>query len=115
MERARQQSNRGGRPPAGRGDARGYGGFNQPPPDNSRQVGSEDLRRLKANPRGQSSSPAHSFGPSNMFARNNSGRGSMGPGGNLLRAADSRTNSRTGSHGGKTEKEEPSRSRNAFE
>ncbi|KAI5303901.1 Eukaryotic translation initiation factor 4 gamma, partial [Ascosphaera pollenicola] len=114
MERARQQSHRGGRPAAGRGDARGYGGFNQPPPDNSRQVGSEDLRRLRANPRGQSSSPA-SFGPSTMFSRTSSGRGSMGPGGNLLRAADSRTNSRAGSSAGKAEKEEPSRSRNAFD
>ncbi|KAI5294230.1 hypothetical protein KEM52_004421 [Ascosphaera acerosa] len=115
MERARQQSHRGGggRMPPGRGDARGYGGFHQPPPDNSRQVGNDDLRRLRAS-RGQQSSPAL-FGPTTMFSRASSGRGSMGPGGNLLRTADSRTNSRAGSSAGKAEKEEPSRSKNAFD
>ncbi|KAI5298910.1 hypothetical protein KEM55_002794 [Ascosphaera atra] len=115
MERQRQQSHRGPRPAMGRGDVRF--GFNQPPPDyTTSKVGSDDLRRLQSKGRPQSQTPG-TFGPSNMFARSSSGRGApMGPGGNLLKSADSRTSSRGGSSMGSAKKEErdTSSSKNAF-
>ncbi|KAL1955476.1 hypothetical protein VTO42DRAFT_8502 [Malbranchea cinnamomea] len=118
MERARQQANRGGRPPLGRGDARNYTGFgNQtPPPDYaSSKVGTDDLRRLKS---GRSANQPVSFAPPSMFgSRSSSGRRNLGPGGNLVRGSeDSGASSRTSTPGGKDKKDEKesASSTNAF-
>lgn len=117
----RQQANRGGgggRPPIGRGDARGFGGYgNQaPPPDYaSSKVGSDDLRRLRTTPR-NTNAPT-SFGPSSLLgSRSSSGRKNLGPGGNLVRGSDdSAASSRTGTPpAGKKEEKEASSSMNAF-
>lgn len=69
----------GGRPPIGRGDARGFPSsgqnFGMPPPDyHNKTVGVEDLRRLgsKGSNR-QASAQGPTFGPTSMF---NSARGS---------------------------------------
>lgn len=68
----------GGRMPMGRGDARGFSGggqnFGMPPPDYSKNVGMDDLRRLgsKGGNR-QASSQGQTFGPTSMFS---SARGS---------------------------------------
>lgn len=68
----------GGRPPIGRGDARGFSSngqnFGMPPPDYHKTVGMDDLRRLgsKGGNR-QASSQGPTFGPTSMF---NSARGS---------------------------------------
>lgn len=120
MERMRQQANRGGgggRPPLGRGDARGFGGYgNQaPPPDYaSSKVGSDDLRRLRAT---RNTNQPTSFGPSSLLgSRSSSGRKNLGPGGNLVRGSDdSAASSRTGTPpAGKKEDKEVSSSINAF-
>ncbi|OJD16250.1 hypothetical protein AJ78_03587 [Emergomyces pasteurianus Ep9510] len=120
MERMRQQANRGGRMPMGRGDSRNFsGGYgNQPPPQDfaSSKVGSDDLRRLKTT---RNTNQPVSFGPSSMFgSRSSSGRRNLGPGGNLVRGGeDSGASSRTGTPpGGKDKKDdkEAASSVNAF-
>lgn len=119
MERMRQQANRGGgggRPPLGRGDARGFGYGNQaPPPDYaSSKVGSDDLRRLRTT---RNTNAPTSFGPSSLLgSRSSSGRKNLGPGGNLVRGSDdSAASSRTGTPpAGKKEDKEASSSMNAF-
>jgi translation initiation factor 4G len=94
QEAARSNQRGGGRPPAGRGDARnfssGYGG------QTSNQVGMDDLRRLKGSANRTSSGPI-SLGPASMLSsRSNSGR-RLGPGGYLGRPGeDSGASSRTG-------------------
>lgn len=122
MERMRQQANRGGggRPQMGRGDARSFNTYgNQAPPPNyaTSTVGSDDLRRLRANPR-NTNQPV-SFGPSNLLgSRSSSGRRNLpgGPGGNLVRGSDdSAASSRTGTPPvGKKEDKEATSSINAF-
>ena len=85
----------GGRPPAGRGDARnfpqGYGH------QSSTHVGMDDLRRLKGSAN-RSSTHNMSLAPSTLLqSRSNSGRSRLGPGGSLNRANDDGTSgSRTG-------------------
>ncbi|ROT42794.1 hypothetical protein SODALDRAFT_319397 [Sodiomyces alkalinus F11] len=83
----------GGRPHMGRGDSRGFGGYNQ---QTSNQVGMDDLRRLKGST-SRAASGNISLGPTSMFSsRSNSGR-RLGPGGSLGRAGeDSNASSRTG-------------------
>ncbi|KAJ6172030.1 hypothetical protein N7470_001097 [Penicillium chermesinum] len=92
MERQRQNSNRGGaggRPPMGRGDARGLSGYGHqaPPPDYaSSKVGSDDLRRLRST---RNTNQPMSFGPSSLLgSRSGSGRKGLGPGGNLKEDKD---------------------------
>jgi translation initiation factor 4G len=78
MERQRSQR-QGGRPQAGRGDARSFSG--QPPQDYARnQVGMDDLRRLAGGGRRAGQSSGQSLGPAGglMSSRNNSRRG-LGP------------------------------------
>ncbi|BDD58322.1 hypothetical protein MAP00_003608 [Monascus purpureus] len=116
MERLRQQTNRGGRPAIGRGDARNFSGYgNQVPPQDfaSSKVGSDDLRRLRTT---RTSNQPMSFGPSSMLgSRSNSGRRNLGPGGNLVRGSDdSGASSRTGTPTGKKEEKEATSSINAF-
>ncbi|PGH01592.1 translation initiation factor 4G [Blastomyces parvus] len=120
MERLRQQANRGGRMPMGRGDSRNFsGGYgNQAPPTDfaSSKVGTDDLRRLKT---ARNTNQPVSFGPSSMFgSRSSSGRRNLGPGGNLSRGGeDSGASSRTGTPpGGKDKKDdkEAASSINAF-
>lgn len=114
-ERQRQSSNRGGggRIPMGRGDARGFGYGNQPPPPDyaSSKVGSDDLRRLRAT---RNTNQPMSFGPSSLLgSRTNSGRKNLGPGGSLVRGSDdSASSSRTGTPTGS--KKEDNSSMNAF-
>ncbi|KAJ4425023.1 hypothetical protein N0V82_000305 [Gnomoniopsis sp. IMI 355080] len=106
---ASRSSNRGhqgsGRFNSGRGDARGYGGFQPNPASNT--VGMDDLRRLKGSA-SRAASGNVTLGPTSMFnSRSNSGR-RMGPGGSLTRGAeDSGGSSRTGTPG-------PQASVNAF-
>jgi translation initiation factor 4G len=95
-ERARQ-SQRGPRPPVGRGDVRSFsGGGMMPPPDYPRnQVGIDDLKKLTRGPRQTGAAPGSSLGPTSMLAsRSSSGRkGGLGP---LSRGAeDSGASSRT--------------------
>ncbi|KAJ5232371.1 hypothetical protein N7468_005327 [Penicillium chermesinum] len=120
MERQRQNSNRGGaggRPPMGRGDARGLSGYGHqaPPPDYaSSKVGSDDLRRLRST---RNTNQPMSFGPSSLLgSRSGSGRKGLGPGGNLVRGSDdSAASSRTGTPpAGKKEDKDASSSMNAF-
>lgn len=120
MERMRQQANRGGgggRPPIGRGDARGFSGYGSqaPPPDYaSSKVGSDDLRRLRTT---RNTNAPTSFGPSSLLgSRSSSGRKNLGPGGNLVRGSDdSAASSRTGTPpAGKKDEKEASSSMNAF-
>jgi translation initiation factor 4G len=91
--RSSQRGPPGGRPPAGRGDARNFS-YNQPAPN---QVGMDDLRRLKGSA-GRTASSNVTLGPTSMFSsRSNSGRARLGPAGALARAGeDSGTSSRTG-------------------
>ncbi|KAF4550912.1 Eukaryotic translation initiation factor 4 gamma-like protein [Elsinoe fawcettii] len=76
---------RGGRLPAGRGDARSFSQQGMPPPDYPRnQVGTDDLRRLQqrsAASRTASSGLGPTLGPgSSLFAgRSGSGRRGLGP------------------------------------
>ncbi|KFA75200.1 hypothetical protein S40288_00149 [Stachybotrys chartarum IBT 40288] len=67
-----QRGGGGGRPPAGRGDARNFSaGYSQ---QTSNQVGIDDLRRLKGSA-GRTSSQNVTLGPASMFSsRSNSGR-----------------------------------------
>ncbi|EEP77327.1 predicted protein [Uncinocarpus reesii 1704] len=118
MERKRQQASRGsGGIGLGRGDARnfsgGYGG--QPPLDYaSSKVGSDDLRRLKTS---RTTNQPMSFGPSSLLgSRSNSGRRTIGPGGNLVRGGeDSTASSRTGTPPGrKKDDKESASSTNVF-
>ncbi|KAJ5542467.1 MIF4-like type 1/2/3 [Penicillium sp. DV-2018c] len=115
-ERQRQSSNRGGggRIPMGRGDARGFG-YNQPPPPDyaSSKVGSDDLRRLRAT---RNTNQPMSFGPSSLLgSRTNSGRKNFGPGGNLVRGSDdSAASSRTGTPPGGKKEDKDTASMNAF-
>lgn len=83
----------GGRPQAGRGDARNFSAYNQALQN---QIGSDDLRRLKGSATRTPSASA-SFGPTSMFSsRSNSGR-RLVPGGGFGRAGeDSGASSRTG-------------------
>jgi translation initiation factor 4G len=84
----------GGRPQAGRGDARNFSaGYQQ---QTSNQVGMDDLRRLKGSA-SRLSSQNMTLGPTSMFSsRSNSGR-RLGPGGSLGRPGeDSGASSRTG-------------------
>ncbi|RFU71755.1 mif4-like, type 1 2 3, partial [Trichoderma arundinaceum] len=88
----------GGRPPVGRGDARGFsGGFSQ---QASNQVGMDDLRRLKGSSVNRTSSSNVTLGPTSMLSsRSNSGR-RFGPGGALGRPGDdSNSSSRAGTPG----------------
>ncbi|UKZ52406.1 hypothetical protein TrVGV298_006182 [Trichoderma virens] len=88
----------GGRPPVGRGDARGFSGnFSQPV---SNQVGMDDLRRLKGSSVNRTSSSNVTLGPASMLSsRSNSGR-RFGPGGALGRPGDdSNSSSRAGTPG----------------
>jgi translation initiation factor 4G len=102
LERARQQSNRGGRMPMGRGDVRNFsGGRGTPPQDyTSNNVGTDDLRRLGARTTRNSSNPGGPvLGPSSLLSgsRTNSGRRGLGPTGSLFgRGEDSGASSRTG-------------------
>jgi translation initiation factor 4G len=94
QENARSNQRGGGRPPAGRGDARNFSqGYQQ---QNNNQVGLDDLRRLKGSA-SRTSSQNVTLGPTSMFSsRSNSGR-RMGPGGSLGRPGeDSGASSRTG-------------------
>ncbi|KAF7538763.1 hypothetical protein G7Z17_g12573 [Cylindrodendrum hubeiense] len=94
QESARSNQRGGGRPPAGRGDARHFSaGYTQ---QASNQVGMDDLRRLKGSAN-RTSSGNVMLGPTSMFSsRSNSGR-RLGPGGSLGRAGeDSGASSRTG-------------------
>lgn len=82
LERQKNSSQRGGRPQMGRGDARGFGHQNMPPPDYSRNtVGMDDLRRLQN--RGASRQASGSMGPLGpggfMASRSSSGRKGLGP------------------------------------
>jgi translation initiation factor 4G len=91
MERQRRP---GGRPPAGRGDARSFS-QNMPPPDYPRnQVGMDDLKKLTRNARQTSSGPG-ALGPTSLLgSRSNSGRRGLGP---MSRGGeDSGASSRTG-------------------
>jgi translation initiation factor 4G len=83
----------GGRPQAGRGDARNFSAYNQALQN---QIGSDDLRRLKGSATRTPSTSA-SFGPTSMFSsRSNSGR-RLVPGGGFGRPGeDSGASSRTG-------------------
>lgn len=104
--RSSHRGNQGsGRFNSGRGDARGYGGFQPNPASNT--VGMDDLRRLKGSA-SRAASGNVTLGPTSMFnSRSNSGR-RMGPGGSLTRGAeDSGGSSRTGTPG-------PQASVNAF-
>ncbi|KAF2153807.1 hypothetical protein K461DRAFT_266918 [Myriangium duriaei CBS 260.36] len=84
-EAERQKSNqRGGRMPAGRGDARSFSSQGMPPPDYSRnEVRMDDLRRLQNRnaQRTASSGLGPSLGPgSSLYAgRSSSGRKGLGP------------------------------------
>jgi translation initiation factor 4G len=97
----RQRSNArggpGGRPPAGRGDARSFSqGGMQPPPDYHRNtVQMDDLKKLTRGARSANQGSGLSLGPSSMLgSRSNSGRKGLGP---LSRGADdSGASSRTG-------------------
>ncbi|KAI9167359.1 LOW QUALITY PROTEIN: Eukaryotic translation initiation factor 4 gamma [Paramyrothecium foliicola] len=93
QENARNSQRGGGRPQAGRGDARNFSaGYQQ----TSNQVGMDDLRRLKGSA-SRLSSQSMTLGPTSMFSsRSNSGR-RLGPGGSLGRPGeDSGASSRTG-------------------
>ncbi|CAD0098375.1 unnamed protein product, partial [Aureobasidium mustum] len=85
LERQRNNSNRGGRAPMGRGDARSFSGHGgMPPPDYPRnQVGMDDLRRLQArgSQRQASAGLGPQLGPSSLFSssRSGSGRKGLGP------------------------------------
>ncbi|KAM0455107.1 hypothetical protein ACHAPV_007998 [Trichoderma viride] len=89
--RSNQRGPGGGRPPVGRGDARGFsGGFQQ---QTSNQVGVDDLRRLKGSSMNRASSGNVTLGPASMLSsRSNSGR-RFGPGGALGRSGDDSNNS----------------------
>lgn len=96
--RSNQRGPGGGRPPVGRGDARGFsGGFQQ---QTSNQVGVDDLRRLKGSSMNRASSGNVTLGPASMLSsRSNSGR-RFGPGGALGRSGDdSNSSSRAGTPG----------------
>ncbi|PNP40631.1 hypothetical protein TGAMA5MH_07630 [Trichoderma gamsii] len=96
--RSNQRGPGGGRPPVGRGDARGFsGGFQQ---QTSNQVGVDDLRRLKGSSMNRASSGNVTLGPASMLSsRSNSGR-RFGPGGALGRSGDdSNGSSRAGTPG----------------
>ncbi|KAK1067928.1 hypothetical protein LTR74_006020 [Friedmanniomyces endolithicus] len=74
----------GGRPQAGRGDARNFSGNMAPPPvDYNRNVGMDDLRRLQNRNSSQRAGgglgPGGSLGPSTLSGRNGSKRGNLGP------------------------------------
>jgi translation initiation factor 4G len=90
-----QRGGGGGRPPAGRGDARAFSaGYQQ---QTSNQVAMDDLRRLKGSA-SRTASQNVTLGPgASMFSsRSNSGR-RLGPGGSLGRPGeDSGASSRTG-------------------
>jgi translation initiation factor 4G len=91
---AERQRRPGGRPPAGRGDARSFS-QNMPPPDYPRnQVGMDDLKKLTRNARQTNSGPS-SLGPTSLLgSRSNSGRRGLGP---MSRGGeDSGASSRTG-------------------
>ncbi|KAF4997827.1 hypothetical protein FGRMN_3575 [Fusarium graminum] len=95
QESARNNQRGGGRPPAGRGDARNFsgGGYVQ---QNSNQVGMDDLRRLKGSAN-RTSSGNISLGPASMLSsRSNSGRRGPMPGGFLGPREDSTASSRSG-------------------
>ncbi|KAK3062291.1 hypothetical protein LTR53_019439, partial [Teratosphaeriaceae sp. CCFEE 6253] len=88
MERARTSGRGGpggGRPQAGRGDARNFSGnMGPPPPDYNRNVGLDDLRRLQkgntaARAPGGGLGPGGSLGPSGLSGRAGSRRGNLGP------------------------------------
>jgi translation initiation factor 4G len=92
MERQRS-SQRGGRPPAGRGDARSFS-HNMPPPDYPRnQVGMDDLKKLTRNARTTTTGPS-ALGPTSLLgSRSSSGRRGL----QMTRGGeDSGASSRTG-------------------
>lgn len=88
-------SSRGGRLPAGRGDARSFsGGGSQPPQDFNSRVAMDDLRKLTKGSSGRNSS---GLGPGSMLGgRSGSGRRGLGPGGAFgAGGVDSGASSRT--------------------
>lgn len=108
--RSNQRGGPGGRPQAGRGDARNFS-YNQPQPN---QVGMDDLRRLKGSA-SRTASSNMTLGPTSMFSsRSNSGRRLGGPGGALGRAGEeSGASSRTGTP--PTRESQPASRANAFD
>jgi translation initiation factor 4G len=85
-ERARTSQRGGGRPPAGRGDARQFsGGAMQAPVDYARtSVAMDDLRRLQNRNASQRTTgaglgPGGGLGPSALSGRGGSRRGNLGP------------------------------------
>ncbi|KAF2766256.1 ARM repeat-containing protein [Teratosphaeria nubilosa] len=110
-ERARSQRGGGGRPPAGRGDARNFSGPPAPVDYSAGQVRMDDLRRLQqrgASNRGTGSlGPGGGLGPSALGGRAGSRRG-LGPpsSGNTTRTNTPPVD--------KEKKEEPSTAQNAF-
>jgi translation initiation factor 4G len=99
----------GGRPPAGRGDARNFSGGMPPPQPNL--VGSDDLRRLQNRqnrPTGGGLGPGGSLGPgSSLGARTGSRRGNLGP-------PSSGNTTRTNTPPVEKEKKEEPSAQNAF-
>ena len=113
LERQKTSSQRGGRPQMGRGDARGFGQQNMPPPDYTRNtVGMDDLRRLQN--RGASRQASSGMGPLGpggfMASRSSSGRKGLGP---PRDGESSGPSSRSGTPLNQ-KKEEPSTHMNAF-
>lgn len=97
-------SSRGGRLPAGRGDARSFSGGGVPPPqDFGSRVAMDDLRKLTKGSSGRNSS---GLGPGSMLGgRSGSGRRGLGPGGAFGAGADSGASSRTATPPVQKEKE----------
>lgn len=122
QQRIASQSNRGGggRMPMGRGDARGFGYNQQPPPDHSgSRIGSDDLRRLgnRASRNPSNNSGPGSFGPTSLLGgRTNSGpRRNLGPSASLMnQREDSAGSSRTGTPPVKEKEKKDESSTNAF-
>ncbi|KAK5169473.1 uncharacterized protein LTR77_005449 [Saxophila tyrrhenica] len=102
----------GGRPPAGRGDARNFSS-NMPPPDyKSNMLGTDDLRKLQNRNRpaagGGGLGPGGSLGPGGgLGARAGSRRGNLGP-------TSSGNTTRTNTPPVEKEKKEEPSSQNAF-
>lgn len=114
LERART-SQRGGRPPMGRGDTRQFsGGGMMPPPQDYRasQVGMDDLRKLTRGPSRQADKGPASLGPGSSMFGPRSGSGRKGLTSGLGRAGEeSGASSRTATP---PKQEAPSHQKNAF-
>lgn len=123
IERAKQNSHRGPRMQAGRGDVRHSSGQQMPPPNYNRDVvGMDDLKKLgqKNNSRQSSSGPAKGLGPTSMFpSRSASGRAGLGPQGGLLNRNENASRPGSGLHSRTASvkvdaPEEPKAASNAF-